>query len=1469
MLLRFLCIFLISLAALSSAQARDYQFMWSPISDQLTQKWVWNIYQDSRGMIWFLSQEGLNRYDGYGIRQYRHNPSDPRSISSDTVANLIEDSTGVIWVATAGGGLSRYDVASDSFDVLRHDPGNPGSLLTDQLWSLGLDDAGNIWIGYRTGGFSRFDPDSGEFVHYAHESNELIGPESVNDIIQTADGSMWIATEGNGLLRVMPGGDNLLRYGHGLPGQLHSDHIARLLEDSLGRLWVGTFGDGLFMLPRDRSSFLRYELKPDPDGPIEDRIFNMIEDTEGAIWFGLQTALAKLRPDGSFQYFTGQNSGLQPGGRVAGLWQSSDGVIWIGTPLGVSKGRRMAFPVFTRDTGLASETVNAFAETSGGIIWVGSDAGLQSLQIGDDGFLKLDPLLQLELPDPQVMSLWGEDNVLWIGTYTGGLHRLDLTQNELTSYRNDPEDPTSLGADGVVAIRRDSLGRLWVGTYGGGLNLFDDEAGQFIRYTHDPEDANSISSDMIMKIFQERAGTLWVGTEQGINRLNESDRSFTRFQHDPREPTSLGGYIVWDMAEDDASNLWIGTRGSLNFWGAEQRRRRTAEFQGLHDRLGLPSSHIYTVYADLRGLVWLSHNSGLSVVNPVTRAARHFDVHDGLQDNEFNQGAAFRDSRGRLFFGGNHGFNVVPEVYQLPASTPPEATITGVKVLNKPVTFDVGRQPLPTLELGHRDYLVSVSFTATDFSNPEANRYQYKLEGFDQDWIDLENERTATFTNLPAGDYVLRVKAANSAGFWNENAIELPVSVSPAPWWSWQAKTVYGLILLAMALYPVHLQRRKVARALELQKLLERQVAERTAALEVARQDAVDANKAKSAFLATMSHEIRTPMHGMLGMTELLQQTQLDGQQRRYAKIAHQSGEALLGLINSILDLSKLEASRVELESAPFNLLAMLDDLCYMQSEPAARKGLDLNLVYDPELGSGMVGDGGKLRQVLMNLVNNAIKFTHDGRVDVLVRAVESGIEIDVKDTGVGMDEAARARVFEAFAQADASTTRKYGGTGLGLSISRQYTELMGGSIALESSPGHGSTFTVSVPLVPAENDSYRRPNYQRQAAIFCADASTSEMLRSRLARHGVECVEVVGIEALIYEASRSDIVIVDGTSLMRISNEQLRELANQVHRGFALVPVINTDLPLPLESWLPVTRPLTEAAIEQVLGQVDDTQPAGEPWPQGKDTLTPLNYQCHVLVAEDVEVNQAIAREMLGSLGCDVTIVNNGEQAVEKFRSGNFDLVFMDCQMPIMDGYEAAGRIRDLEQAENRTPATIVALTAAMSRSDEQRCLAAGMSAYMAKPYSLKDLTTYLEPFRIGATPLESLGFMPERSLGPAPGDIIDRAVIDNLKRLGTRDGQSAWDSMYQSFEEHMEEQLPRLATLLEQGSSSEIADAAHYIKSASSCVGACGVTRLCNIVEDRARDECSVPRSMTEDIRRAYEDFRTLIKDLETSAV
>ena len=824
----------------AAALGRPIRFERLSADQGLSQSTVMTVLQDSQGFMWFGTEAGLNRYDGRVVTVYRHDIHDSHSLPNDFVWSIAEDKTGDLWVATEGGGLARWERATDRFVRYPVDSKGATGPASGQLRTVRVDRNGAVWVGTKDAGLSRFDPKAGAWLTFRHDPSDekSLADDGVYSLHEDTTGRLWVGTN-DGLSRfdAATGGFQSLRHEPGKARTLSDNHIRGLHEDREGRLWVATFGGGLDVLSKggDVIDHFRRDEK-NPRSLADDFVHSVREDSAGRLWVATRGGLQLRESDGSFTTYRHDPANPQSLGDsdVLSLFEDRGGVLWFGTRAGGaarfnprtwSFGHVPAEPA--NPQGLANGYVTSFSEDGQGNLWIGTLGGGLHKRAAATGLMRRYARGDSGLSDDRVMALLHDRrNRLWVGTMEGGLNRYDPARGRFDVFRADAARPGSLSANGIVSLLEDRRGVLWVGTFGGGLNRLDPDQGTFSVFRHDSKDPSSLSRNVVTALAEDPSGAVWVGTEGGgLNRMDPGDGRFQRFAHDPADPASLADDTVYSLHVDGSGALWAGTRSGLSRLDPAPGATR---FKSYTSSDGLAGNAVYGIESDSVGRLWLSGSQGLVRFDPRTGAFKQFTASQGLQGNEFNFGAHYRSRRGEMLFGGPSGFNVFfPE--KLEANpTPPAIALVSFLKFNQPVAGLGPAHGLRSVELGYRDSVTSFEFAALDYAAPERNRFAYKLEGFDRDWIDLGHQGRVTFTNLDAGSYTLQVRAANADGTWNEEGLALPLTVTPAPWRSAWAYALYLMAAVAAVTALVRGQQRKAAREAEYRRRLELEVQQRT-----------------------------------------------------------------------------------------------------------------------------------------------------------------------------------------------------------------------------------------------------------------------------------------------------------------------------------------------------------------------------------------------------------------------------------------------------------------------------------------------------------------------------------------------------------------------------------------------------------------------------------------------------------------
>ncbi len=1051
------------------------------IEDGLSQGSIQCILQDRDGFMWFGTEDGLNKYDGYHITIYRKKNESSNSLSGNRIYALFQDREGILWIGTAGAGLNRFDPEKEQFSHFYHDTQDSESLSHNDITTIYEDRDQRLWIGTYGGGMNLFERETGRFRHFRHDpdNTNTLSDDQVTEIFQDRDGQLWIATA-SGLNRFDPETSRFTRFLNDPddPKSLSHNEPTSIHQDQLGRLWIGAFGGGLNRFLPESENFIHFRHEADRDQSLSsDRVKATLTDRSGDLWVGTRNGgLNRYRPERGFEHFLHDPSDLfsLTDSDILSLYEDRAGVLWIGTVNGLNKFDRNGerFLHFrkhpNRPGSLSHNRVKTIYEDRTGALWIGTfGGGLNRFNPEQKRFVHFrhDPEDLHSLSNDRVSSLCEtRSGVFWVGT-DHGLNRLDRQAETFSAYHFEEDNPTCLSHNRVRAIYEDRAGTLWICTLGGGLNRYEPETDTFRHFQHNPEDKTSLSNDRAYVLKEDRRDNFWVGTfGGGLNLFDREAERFTPYRSDPNNPNSLSHDDIWCIHEDSEGFLWLGTNGGLN-----RLDPQTDIFVSFHEKDGLPNEVIYGILGDEDGNLWLSTNRGLSRFDPKAETFKNYDIHDGLQANEFNSGAFFRGRDGRMYFGGPRGFNTFfPKKVARDDPNIPQVVITDFLLFNQsvPLQRDDPGSPLSkrihtlkSLTLSYRDDIFAFEFAALHFAKPMRNSYAYKLQGVDKDWIPTDaSRRFATYTKLEAGNYLFKVKGSNRDGVWNEEGTAIQVFIEPPPWKTWWAYTLYGLIIIALVGAFLWSGRKK----LEAERAMNRRLKQ--------------VDTLKDEFLAKTSHELRTPLNGIIGLAESLMDGAggpLPGKAKENLAMLVSSGKRLSTLVDDILDFSKLKNKTLDLLKRPVDLHALTDVVLTLCKPLAGNKSLVMKNDIDVEIPT-VHGDENRIKQIMYNLVGNAIKFTESGSILVSATVADREVVVSVSDTGIGIPEDKQDNIFESFEQAEDSLARVYGGTGLGLAITRQLIHLHGGRIRVTSTPGKGSIFSFTLPTsgrtaVPAE----------------------------------------------------------------------------------------------------------------------------------------------------------------------------------------------------------------------------------------------------------------------------------------------------------------------------------------------------------------------------------------------------------------
>jgi len=1006
------------------------------VEQGLSQSSVLSIVQDYDGFMWFGTYEGLNRYDGFQFKTYTYNSEDTTSLSQNVVRSVVVDHLGTIWVGTEGG-LNRYDKNREIFIRYYHDPDDPHSLAHDRIRHLYIDRSGVLWVS-TDNGLSQYIQDEDYFINYRYnpEDSLSLSNSRVRTVYQDSQERMWVGTD-DGLNLFDPEKNQSIRYindpddGNSLSGNL----IIEITEDSNHHLWICTWGGGVCRFNEAEKRFTRYQFNSNDAYSLSHNIVHAIlNDREGNLWVGTYGGGLNLYDSKQDRFIRFQNEFNNykslSSNALYDIYEDRSGMLWIGTDFGgVNKIDRrktqfvnyftLADPVFN----IESNTINTIFQdpnSNENILWIGTwGSGLIRFNRTNDRIR----VYRHNANDPNSISSnivrWvsaSHNDDLWIGSEMG-LSRFNMEKELFENFPFESTNEYNMAYDNVFTVIEDQKRQVWVGSYYGGLHRFDYNTNTFFRYPSIPNDSLTINDYIVWFIFEDSKKILWIGTETGgLHRYNPETGTFKSYQKDPKNPESISGNKVISIYEDRSGIFWIGTTVGLNRFD-----RDTESFKQYTVQDGLPSNAIQGILQDDHGLLWISTTHGISAFNPGTEVFRNFTMSDGLPSNEFYVNSCCKGKYGELYFGSINGMTAFhPDDIRVNQFIPP-VFITDFKIYNESIPIGHWQNNRNILEssitetkaiyLLHDENVLSFEFVALDFTSPEQNNYAYIMEGLESEWNFVGNRHYATYSRLPPGEYIFRVKGSNNNKIWNEAGVSLRIVIRPAFWNAVWFRVLMIVIVFSMVITGHRLRIKSMHnRNLQLEhmnKMLNVEVQERKLA-----EDKLQTSvQEKEVLLKEIHHRVKNNMQIICSLLSL-QSNRIQDPELLNIFTESQNRVRAMALIHERLyktkGLHQIDF-QIYLNDLSRDLLAS-----YTDDTDNIQLNMDIDQIYLP------VNQAVPCGLVINELVSNAIKYAFPEKrkvkncIQIYMKKNKGDVQLTVEDNGIGLSDEMQSKDSEA-----------------------------------------------------------------------------------------------------------------------------------------------------------------------------------------------------------------------------------------------------------------------------------------------------------------------------------------------------------------------------------------------------------------------------------------------------------------------
>lgn len=1131
--------------SLHITHAQKIFFRHYTVSDGLCANTIWDIEQDEQGYMWFGTKYGLSRFDGYDFKSFQYQKGVAGSLGNNFIRKIFKYDAKTFWIGTDEG-IYVFNLETEKFSLfkpLEH------FFINDIIRA----NNGEIWIATKEKGIFRFSPQSKKLRCFSTSTSPGIASNEVSKILQDDNGEIWIGTYGKGIDVLNPKTNQIRNYSISAKERLSSNVILDLYKDSSGDIWIGTMAGGLNLWSKRSGKFTIY--RKSSGNSISDNIVRAVyEPKPGFICLGTEKGLNIFdRKNNRFTVY--QNKNNDPfsinDDAVYNVFKDKEGGIWVGTYFGGlnyyhegSSGFEFYYPSGVKNS-LSGNAVSAFLETGPGNMWIGTeDGGLNYFNTADKTFRKF-PFSagQDSLSYHNIHALYKDKaGNIWIGMYTGGLNVLNPSTGRIKRYSSDPSNPTSLSDNSVYSIEEDRQGRIWISTISG-LNLYDERNDRFIRIK-----GKNLDKSCIYQVYQDQDDVIWIATyDNGLIRMDKNNR-LTQYSYSTK-PGAISSNKVICMLDDGLGNLWLGTDGG----GLNVLNKSTGKFKSYQDAHWIKSAVIYGIVKDNEGKMWFSTNNGVFEFDPERRTQRSFGKWDNLQSQQYNYKAYYKDSSGKLYFGGINGFNAFyPGQVQSKTSTP-NVSFTNFQLFNRDLDLNDKNSPLKRsinytdkVVLNYDQSVLSIEYASLSFIAPNKLLYAFKMDGFDKNWNNVAGQRKATYTNLPAGDYRFQVKVIDDSGADVGQVSSIQIKILPPFYKTFTAYFIYIVVLVIGAFWLRRYVYLKEKRRNEIK--LER----------LKNKNEQDFYKQKIEFFTAMAHEIRTPLSLIIAPLEkLLLRKEKDEEAMNQLQVMDENSDRLLTLVNQLLDFRRIESDIFEIHPEGIDLIYLVNNIRDRFSPIAVKRGLEfsveshfkkLEVNADPEA----------LMKILSNLLINAFKFARK-RLAIKINEIhtagngEQMISISVEDDGIGIPKAQLDSIFKKFFKVSTAEHHytNLGGTGIGLALAKSLSEKHGGKLEVSSEEGIKTVFTVLIPFMQHVSANIEEPDMAdeeregKQTVLvveddpslldFLSKSFAIEGYHTLRAKHGKEAIKQLDKYQVDLVISDVMMPVMDGIELCKI----------------------------------------------------------------------------------------------------------------------------------------------------------------------------------------------------------------------------------------------------------------------------------------------------------------------------------------------